>query len=74
MNRNRETDIARLWRRPKGGVFEPRRDSLGRESFSLPEVRSLADLSMMPDEDARKTPRVKPGGRSGQTGPKALSA
>jgi hypothetical protein len=61
MNRSKGADIDRLSYRPKGGFFEPKRDSFGRASFRMPGVCSLAALSMAAEDEHWKIFRLTPG-------------
>ena len=61
---NRFTDIDRLALRPKGGAFEPKKDCFGRDSFCMPEVRSLSALATMPEDDPAYRFRLDPVKRS----------
>lgn len=65
MNQGRGTNISLLSKRPKGGTFEPKRDCFDRDSFCMPEVSSLAALSMPPEDEHRQTYRMKPRDRTG---------
>lgn len=68
MNLSRGTDIDRLALRPKGGAFEPKKDCYGRDSFCMPEVRSLAALAMTPEDDPVYRYRFRPVDRKAGTG------
>ena len=67
MNPSRGTDINRLALRPKGGAFEPKKDCFGRDSFRMPEVRSLSALAMMHEDDPVYRHRPRPGDKKSRT-------
>jgi len=60
MNLSRGTDIDHLALRPKGGTFEPKKDCFGRDSFCMPEVRSLSALAMTHEDDPVFLYRFRP--------------
>ncbi|HOS96884.1 MAG TPA: hypothetical protein PLR71_00270 [Deltaproteobacteria bacterium] len=59
MRLGRATTVDSLSLRPKGGAFESRRDSFDRDLFCMPGVRTLAALSMTPEDEHSRTYRIR---------------